>query len=50
MATVFSPEPARSNMSDMKLVVVGAGGRMGRTLVRTISETPGVTVHAAIER
>lgn len=50
MATVFSPKPARSNMSDMKLVVVGAGGRMGRTLVRTISETAGVTVHAAIER
>lgn len=37
-------------MSDMKLVVVGAGGRMGRTLVRIISETAGVTVHAAIER
>jgi len=50
MATVFSPEPARSDMSDMKLVVVGAGGRMGRTLVRIVSETPGVTVHAAIER
>lgn len=50
MATVFSPEPARSDMSDMKLVVVGAGGRMGRMLVRTISETAGVTVHAAIER
>ena len=37
-------------MSDMKLVVVGAGGRMGRTLVRIISETAGVAVHAAIER
>lgn len=37
-------------MSDMKLVVVGAGGRMGRTLVRLITETPGVVVHAAIER
>ena len=37
-------------MSDMKLVVVGAGGRMGRTLVRILSETAGVAVHAAIER
>lgn len=36
--------------SDMKLVVVGAGGRMGQTLIRVIHETPGVTLHAAIER
>lgn len=34
----------------MKLVVVGAGGRMGRALVRTVTESVGVTLHAAIER
>ncbi|WP_321343658.1 4-hydroxy-tetrahydrodipicolinate reductase [Breoghania sp.] len=37
-------------MSDMRLVVVGAGGRMGRQLVRTVTEMPGVTVSGAIER
>ncbi|MCK8782049.1 4-hydroxy-tetrahydrodipicolinate reductase [Rhizobium sp. NTR19] len=36
--------------NDMKLVVVGAAGRMGQTLIRVISETPGVMLHAAIER
>jgi 4-hydroxy-tetrahydrodipicolinate reductase len=34
----------------LKLVVVGAGGRMGRTLVKAVCETPGVTLHAALER
>lgn len=34
----------------MKLVVVGAAGRMGQTLIRLIHETPGVTLHAAVER
>jgi 4-hydroxy-tetrahydrodipicolinate reductase len=37
-------------MSDMRLVVVGAAGRMGRTLVRLVAETPGVTVSGAVER
>ncbi|WP_321500273.1 4-hydroxy-tetrahydrodipicolinate reductase [Breoghania sp.] len=37
-------------MSDMRLVVVGAGGRMGRQLVRTVTEMPGVTLSGAIER
>ncbi|WP_237152735.1 4-hydroxy-tetrahydrodipicolinate reductase [Oryzibacter oryziterrae] len=37
-------------MTDMKLVVTGAGGRMGRTLIRTVAETPGVRLHAAIDR
>src|SRR4051812_44731950 len=37
-------------MSDMRLVVAGAGGRMGRTLVKFIAETPGVTVAGALER
>jgi 4-hydroxy-tetrahydrodipicolinate reductase len=34
----------------MRLVVVGAGGRMGRSLVRAISENPDATLHAAIGR
>ncbi len=37
-------------MSDMRLVVVGAAGRMGRNLVRVVTEMDGVTVSAAIER
>ena len=35
--------------TDLKLVVMGAAGRMGRMLVRSIAETPGVVVHAALE-
>lgn len=34
----------------MRLVVAGAGGRMGRALVRTIAAEPGVVLEAAIER
>ncbi len=37
-------------MADMKLVVVGAAGRMGQTLVRAVAETNGVTLSAAVER
>ncbi|EGE59301.1 UNVERIFIED_ORG: 4-hydroxy-tetrahydrodipicolinate reductase [Rhizobium esperanzae] len=39
-------------MSDaaMKLVVVGAAGRMGQTLIRLIHSMEGVTLHAAVER
>jgi 4-hydroxy-tetrahydrodipicolinate reductase len=37
-------------MSDMRLVVMGAAGRMGRMLVRTIGEMPGVVVATALER
>lgn len=37
-------------MTDMRLVVMGASGRMGRMLVKAITEAPGVTVAAAIER
>jgi 4-hydroxy-tetrahydrodipicolinate reductase len=36
-------------MGDMRLVVAGAGGRMGRTLVKAIANTPGVTLAGAIE-
>ena len=34
----------------MKLAVVGAAGRMGQTLIRTIVETPGAMLAGAIER
>lgn len=37
-------------MSDMALVVVGAAGRMGQALIRTICETPGVKLSGALER
>ncbi|MBO3758565.1 4-hydroxy-tetrahydrodipicolinate reductase [Ciceribacter sp. L1K22] len=34
----------------MKLVVVGAGGRMGQTLIRLIHASPDTELHAATER
>jgi 4-hydroxy-tetrahydrodipicolinate reductase len=37
-------------MADMGLVVVGAAGKMGRTVIRIIAETPGVTLAGAVER
>jgi 4-hydroxy-tetrahydrodipicolinate reductase len=37
-------------MSDMGLVVVGAAGRMGQTLIRTINEATGARLVGAIER
>jgi len=36
-------------MSDMKIAVMGAAGRMGRELVRTVHEAPGCVVAGAIE-
>ena len=36
-------------MSEMRLVVAGAAGRMGRMLVQVIHETPGVMLCAALE-
>ena len=38
------------SMPDMRLIVVGAGGRMGRTLVKAIAETEGVTLAGAVEQ
>ena len=35
-------------MSDMRLIVAGAGGRMGRALIRAIDETPGAVVAGAL--
>lgn len=34
----------------MKLVVVGAVGRMGRMLIRAVAEAEGCTLHGAVER
>jgi len=36
-------------MSDMRLIVAGAGGRMGRTLIAAIAATDGATLAGAIE-
>ncbi len=36
-------------MSDMRLIVAGAGGRMGRALIRTIHDTPGAVLAGALE-
>jgi 4-hydroxy-tetrahydrodipicolinate reductase len=36
-------------MTDIRLIVAGAGGRMGRTLVRAIAETEGATLLGALE-
>ena len=39
------------NDSDMKMVVVaGAAGRMGQTLLKAVHAAPGMKIHAAIER
>ncbi|OWY39571.1 4-hydroxy-tetrahydrodipicolinate reductase [Xenophilus sp. AP218F] len=37
-------------MTPMKVVIVGAGGRMGRCLIESALATPGVALHAALER
>jgi 4-hydroxy-tetrahydrodipicolinate reductase len=36
-------------MSDMRLIVAGAGGRMGRTLIHAIAATDGVALAGAVE-
>jgi 4-hydroxy-tetrahydrodipicolinate reductase len=36
-------------MADLRLIVVGAGGRMGRTLVKAVAETAGLSVAGAVE-
>ncbi len=36
-------------MADMRLVVVGAAGRMGRTIVRLVAETEGLVLSGALE-
>ena len=37
-------------MADLRLVVAGAGGRMGRTLARAITETDGLRLAGAFEK
>ncbi len=37
-------------MSDIRIVVAGAGGRMGQTLIRAIAATPGCVVSGALVR
>src|SRR5216683_6004106 len=39
----------RDPMSDMRLIVAGAGGRMGRTLVHAIAATDGAILAGAVE-
>lgn len=39
-----------ATMSPMGLAVVGAGGRMGQALIRTIAETPDAVLVGAVER
>jgi 4-hydroxy-tetrahydrodipicolinate reductase len=36
-------------MADMRLIVAGAGGRMGRTLIKAIAETKGLSLAGAVE-
>ena len=37
-------------MSDMRIVINGAAGRMGRTLVALVHNTKGAVVSGALER
>lgn len=37
-------------MAELRLVIAGAGGRMGRTLLRAIAEVPGFTLAGAVDR
>jgi 4-hydroxy-tetrahydrodipicolinate reductase len=37
-------------MADLRILVTGAAGRMGRTLIRAIGETPGYVLEGAVER
>jgi len=37
-------------MAELRLVIAGAGGRMGRTLLRAISEVPGFSLAGAVDR
>ncbi|HMN52273.1 MAG TPA: 4-hydroxy-tetrahydrodipicolinate reductase, partial [Xanthobacteraceae bacterium] len=37
-------------MADLRLVIAGASGRMGRTLLRAIYEVPGFALAGAVDR
>src|SRR5882757_3705475 len=36
-------------MAEMRLIVAGAGGRMGRTLIKAIAETKGLALAGAVD-
>src|SRR3984893_3051324 len=37
-------------MADLRILITGAAGRRGRTLIRAISESPGLVLAGAVER
>lgn len=37
-------------MTDLRVAIAGAGGRMGAANIRAVTATPGIVVHAAFER
>lgn len=37
-------------MADMKIVVAGAAGRMGQSLIRAVADVPGIVLSAALEQ
>jgi len=37
-------------MTDLRIAIAGAGGRMGAANIRAVAATPGMVVHAAFER
>lgn len=37
-------------MAELKVVVAGAGGRMGAAIIRAITQTAGLALHAALDR
>lgn len=37
-------------MSDLRVVIAGAGGRMGAANIRAITSLPGLTLHGAVDR
>src|SRR4029077_9729911 len=39
----------RRTMADMRVVIAGAGGRMGRTLIHAIAATKGLTLAGAVD-
>src|SRR6478736_7684212 len=46
---LYPPRNTELVMADMRLIVAGAGGRMGRTLVKAIAETAGLALVGATE-
>ena len=40
----------RGDMTDLRVAIAGAGGRMGGANIRAVSATPGLVVHSAFDR